>query len=44
MRHGKNTVADEVERTSEALGSGVTSGLIKGAKKGLGFGRKGVEK
>lgn len=37
VRHGESSYSDEMEKTSEKLGRGLSSGVIKGVKKGLGF-------
>lgn len=39
-RHGETTITKEAGKVTEELSAAATSGVIKGIKKGLGFGRE----
>ncbi len=45
-RHGETTIADEAAKGAETIAAGASSGVVKGIKKGLGFGgtTKGTER
>jgi hypothetical protein len=43
-RHGETTVSEEAARGAEVIAAGASSGVVKGIKRGLGFGGTGKEK
>ncbi len=42
-RHGETSIVKEVGKATEEISSRAASGIITGARKGLGFGSRGVE-
>lgn len=43
-RHGETTISGEAAKGAEVIAAGASSGVVKGIKRGLGFGGTGKEK